>query len=87
MVDNSDLNEALRSITAKPVMSLDEAIEHEKEKSNSECVECAERHRKLYCRLIELRQYEKRTGEIVILCVCYSLFSFVVGAAFAKWFL
>lgn len=87
MVDNSDLNEALRSITAKPKMSLDEAIEHAKEKSNSECGECAEQHKQLAEWLVELRRYKKATGEIIVLCVCYFLFSFIMGAGFAKWFL
>lgn len=89
MIDNTDLNEALRSLTVKPKMGLDEAIEYEKEKSNTDCPECAERHKKQYARLIELRTSERknRNSEIIVLCVCYFMFSFLIGAAFAKWVL
>lgn len=89
MVDNSDLNKALLAVTTTPKVSIDEAIEYEKEKSNTDCPECSERHKKQHIRLVELRETElkSRTSEVIVLCVCYSLFSFIIGAAFAKWFL
>ncbi|UIW11453.1 MAG: hypothetical protein [Enterobacter phage ENC7] len=89
MVDNSDLNKALLAVTATPKVSIDEAIEYEKEKSKTDCPECAERHKKQHIRLVELREFQikNKFSEIIVLCVCYFVFSFLIGAAFAKWVL
>lgn len=44
-------------------MTLDEAIEHAKEKSEDEnlCQSCKDEHYQLYCWLLELKQFREKT--------------------------